>query len=155
MPFHSLVIPSVLLALASPAPPSTDAQFWIGEWSYHESWPHLSKQFNEVIGYQVQVFSEKGHLRARITNDGHMTLDRILAEVKLDGTSAKFYVLSHYEEQSSINYYKPGDLLFELVQKHGKVLTVWHKMVPAIENKSGHYFTKTGRPNPSLNSDPA
>jgi len=114
-----LMVP--ILLMQSPQP--IQATTLLGHWDYQISWP------DHFIGFDLEVFQADGSLQAKLIGDGHQTMDRILSSVEIHGNTARFLFKRHYDEHL-YDLYQPGDLLFELINVNGKILTKWHKFSP-------------------------
>lgn len=119
MAIRLYIVPLLLMQVPQPMQRTN----LLGHWNYQISWP------DHFIGFDLEVFQEKGALQAKLIGDGHQTMDRILSSVEIQGNTAKFVFSRHFDEHL-YDLYQPGDLLFELINVNGKILTKWHKFSP-------------------------
>jgi hypothetical protein len=118
---------------------------WLGTWEFGECWPTLNKGASDCIQYELLISQEGNQPTADLDMDGFQTLSRFRCVVKptLNGISIVFAGVREPGLWGD-SAYKPGDELFELTRKEGKILTTWIKLTPTVDKykKTGVRFVK-------------
>jgi hypothetical protein len=113
---------------------------WVGTWKFQETWPGPQETTNCVV-YKIHIMRRGMGLAAQIDSDGYMTLGRILATAKQEGGTIRLYFMKAQNDDRS-SQYKPGELLLELSESRGKIITTWHAFLPNLDKFQfpGEYF---------------
>jgi hypothetical protein len=143
----SIFILVLLLALFSSANGSIHAEpqhagtsRWSGTYEFEEALP------GQVMQYLLTISKDN---KARLKIDGFQTLVRADADAQIAGSKCSIIFKSNYDDKDvSVKIpskFKPGDLIFSLEKRHGKLITIWGEQGPLVLNhqKPGMYFQRT------------
>jgi hypothetical protein len=133
------ILLSILLALSSLA--WAGGQEWSGHWHFDESWP-AGEGVHNFVSYDMNIRPHGNEYTVDIDIDGFQTMQRIRAEGKVIGQNLRIVFQSVRPDHHGVEY-QPGDVLLELTEVKGKVLTTWRKIEPSLlGKKTGVYFKK-------------
>jgi hypothetical protein len=116
---------------------------WRGVYTFGEVG---AKNSGMVIDYSLTIYQKDGALVADLDADGFQTLTRVSCSVK--ATDNKIQIFFERPRKDNLyDIYKPGDLLFALEARNGKLLTYWGAITPQLTSyKNGRvYFIKQMR----------
>ena len=119
-------------AQPSGTPPSMKK--WLGTWHFGECWPTLNKGASDCLDYELRISQVGGQTTADLDMNGFQTMSSFKCEVR--PTSSGIGIVFAGIREPGLwgdTRFKPGDELFELFAKDGKVLTAWGKLTPALD----------------------
>jgi hypothetical protein len=117
---------------------------WLGKWQYEECWPSLNKETYNCVTYILNIRQENNITIADVDIDGYQTYSRISGRGKIDQNGIKITYSDFREGNILGETYKKGDVLFELQRQGNKIITVWNKLEPTLDEhkKTDIYFEK-------------
>ena len=132
------------IGLASQA--ANTAYDWRGQYTYYQLFDAEKQIFWE---YEAHIKKDGQDLKAFVSVDGYMTIERLHCIVELRGDEAAFIVQSVDEAAFIVQSVdegraKPGELLFRLRRVDETLLTTWGVLKPdnlKIQT-TGEYFSK-------------
>lgn len=137
----------LLCSVVTVAAESSHVSLWVGRWDWQECWPSLAGD-NNCVFYKLNIKQLDEKLVVDFDMTGYMAFYHKRAEGKIKANKLQVIYLSTRENEGSEdmqgNLFKKGDLLFELVKQHSKVITKWKNLSPELDEhqKPGVYFKK-------------
>jgi hypothetical protein len=120
---------------------------WIGNYYFHENWPHINHNGAMFISYYVIIYKEEGKYYADIYAYGHLTYIQAIAIIIGDESGIDFIFKDYSPWFPRGRWFYYGEVLFSFSIKEDQIHTTWHAIkcqtAYVTGETTGIYFEET------------